>query len=183
MKASTKCRAGLALVTGATALGLTISSGPASAQYNVGTGPVKIKMALKGKRPVFTGPKRVSSGERLTVVNKTAPRKIGPHTLSLVKQGKLPKGKKERRNCFNGGICLTIAKAHEFNPQTEKIGKDKVEVGTKGWDKAFGKRGDSWYTEKKGAKHGRRVVAAPGTTLYFLCAVHPGMQRKIRVVE
>ncbi len=184
MKVHTKRRLGMALITGAGAVGFATGSGPASAQdYDVGTGPQKITMQLKGKRPVFKGPKRVSEGARLTIVNKTAPRKIGPHTFSLVKKGELPKTKKERKSCFEGNICFTIAMAHRFDPETERINRPKVEVGGKGWNKSFGKKGDSWYTETKGEKTGRRVTAAAGKTLYYLCAVHPGMQGKIRVVK
>jgi plastocyanin len=66
-----------------------------------------------------------------------------------------------------------------------KIHKPKVDVGKTGWDKSFGKTGDSWFTgeKRKGTKNTRKVSAAVGTTLYFMCAVHPGMQGKIKVVE
>ncbi|MEA2246477.1 MAG: hypothetical protein QOH46_1006, partial [Solirubrobacteraceae bacterium] len=87
MQVSTKRRIGLALVTGATTVGLVAGSGPASAQYNVGTGPKTIKIVMKGKNPTFKGPKRISRGEKLTIVNKTKPKKIGPHTFTLIKKG------------------------------------------------------------------------------------------------
>ena len=140
-------------------------------------------MKLKGKRPLFTGPKRISQGARLTVVNRSSPKKIGPHTFSLVKPALIPKTKKARKACFDGNICLTIALAHEFDPETEKIGKNSVEVGGKGWNKSFGKKGDSFYTEVKGGKQTRRVTAPVGTTLTYFCAVHPGMKGKIKVVD
>ena len=40
---------------------------------------------------------------------------------------------------------------------------------------ATSKKGDSWFTgETKGATT-QEVTAAAGTTLYFMCAVHPWM--------
>jgi hypothetical protein len=185
MKASTKRRAGLALVTGATAIGLTVASGPASAQYNVGTGPVKIKIKMKGKQPVFAGPKRISQGEKLTIVNNTSPRAIGPHTFTLIKKAALPQGKKEFKACenFELKVCRRIIKAHRVNLDTGAVGRPNVDVGKKGWDKSFGKKGDSWVTEAKGDSRGRRAVAPVGKTLTYFCAVHPFMQGKIKVVE
>ena len=185
MRPHNQRRLGMALVTGATAVGLVAASGPASAQYTPGTGPKTITIKQKGKRPYFDAPNRISRGAKLTIVNQTKPKKIGPHTFSLVQKNLLPKGKKERKACFNNNICFTIAIAHEFDPKTEKVHKKVVEVGKKGWDKSFGKKGDSWFTgeKRKGTKTSRKVSAPVGTTLYFMCAVHPGMQGKIKVVE
>src|SRR4051812_41086056 len=136
MNGSTKRRVGMALVTGATAIGLAAGSGPASAgPYDVKTGPKTIKIKLKGKKPFFKFPKQISKGAKLTIVNTTNPKKIGPHTFSLVKPANLPKGKKQRKACFNAGICGPIAVAHKFDPQTEKVNKPNVDAGKKGWDK------------------------------------------------
>jgi plastocyanin len=176
---------GVALVTGATVVGVAAGSGPASAQYTDGTGPRTINIEQKGKRLFFDYPKTISKGQRLTIVNRTNPKKVGPHTFSLVLKPNLPKSKKERKSCFDGSICFLIAMAHKFDPKTEKVHKKVVEVGRKGWDTSFGKKGDSWFTgeKKKGTRTSRKVSAAAGTTLYFMCAVHPGMQGKIKVVE
>jgi plastocyanin len=43
------------------------------------------------------------------------------------------------------------------------------------------KKGDSWYTEKKGESFSQQVTAEPGT-LYFICAIHPGMQGRTTVL-
>ena len=183
MKASTKRRSGLALVAGATAVGLIASAGPASAQYNIGTGPRTIQIVMKGKEPMFKAPKTISAGAKLTIVNKTAASKIGPHTFSLVVKSRLPKNAKQVKACGNLKlVCGDIAKAHKFAPP-ETINKPTVDVGKKGWDKSFGKTGDSWFTPNKGTKQARVVSAKAGTTLYFMCAVHPFMQGKIKVVK
>lgn len=149
--------------------------------------PATITMVLKGKGggPKFEGPDTVQSGQPLRIVNATSPRKIGPHTFSLVRPSLLPKTAKQFKNCFTPKrICMRIALAHKFNPKTEKIGQQVVDPGAKGWNKAFTKKrkGDSWYTETKGESFTANVSASAGRTLSFLCAVHPDMQGEIEVV-
>jgi hypothetical protein len=186
MQASTKRRIGLALVTGATTAGLVAGPGPASAQkdYTNPTGPRTIKIVMKGKDPLFKGPKTISKGAKLTIVNTTKAKKIGPHTFTLVKKGLLPKTPKQMKKCANNKtkLCQNIAKAHKFTPP-ETIKKPNVDVGKKGWDKSFGKKGDTWFTPDKGTKETRKVTAKVGTTIHYMCAVHPFMQGKIKVVR
>ncbi len=182
-------RCGLAAAaTGALALGL--AGGPAaSAGSDAGTAkaPATIAMKFDGKKRVFfDGPEEVVAGQPLKIVNMTKPRKIGPHTFSLTERDLRPDTKQERKGCFAPGkICLQIALAHEFDPKTEKINKDVVKTGKAGWDKQFTKKaaGDSWYTEKLGGTFSQKVSAEAGSTLFYLCAVHPGMKGKIEVVE
>lgn len=173
-----------------TACGILVTgliAGPAVLAQDDGTPPAPptISMEVQGKRVFFDAPDTVRTGEKLTIVNNTNPRRIGPHTFSLAKPSVLPHGGKEFKNCFTPGkICMDIALAHKFNPRTEKINKPIVNVGAKGWNRMFTKKrkGDSWYTETKGEEFVRRVSASAGTTLTFLCAVHPNMQGEIKVV-
>jgi hypothetical protein len=147
--------------------------------------PATIAMEVQGKRLLFAGPTTVIKGQELRIVNDTSVRKVGPHTFSLAKKSVLPDTPKEFKQCFTPGkICMDIATAHKFNPKTEKIAKPIVNAGAKGWNRSFSKdrTGDSWYTETKGESHTRRVTASAGTTLRFICAVHPDMQGKIKVV-
>jgi hypothetical protein len=169
---------------GLVAAGVLAVGGAQAQDYTVPTGPVTIKIKLKGKRPFFKGPKRISQGEKLTVLNTTSPKKIGPHTFTLIKPSLVPNNKAERKACGHGaGVCGRVAAAHKFNPQTEQINKPDVDVGGKGWNKSFGKKGDTWFTQAKGASETRRVSAPVGTVLTYFCAVHPRMQGKIRVVD
>ena len=162
-----------------------ISAAPTSAQYSGGPKPITIRAVMKGKQPVYTGPNKVQRGAKLTVLNETNPRKIGPHTFSLVKRSLLPDTAREQKKCGRelSGVCGRIAKAHRVDLETFEVRRPKVEVGKKGWDKQFGRTGDSWYTETEDAKHTRRVTAKVGTRLTFFCAVHPNMQKKVRVVR
>jgi hypothetical protein len=141
---------------------------------------------VKGKLK-FVGPESVNAGEKLEIVNKTNPKQVGPHTFSLVTKGSLPKTRKAMNGCFAPKkICLAVAQWHGFNPKTERISKNLVKAGPAGWSTmgdATGKKGDSWYTEKKGATFSQAVTAKAGTTLYYICAVHPEMQGEVEVKE
>jgi hypothetical protein len=172
---------GLALAGGSVASAGGLDGQPVGAQ----AGPAEIQMKLDGRRLRFAGPAQVVAGEELQIRNTTAIRTIGPHTFSLTTQGRLPKTARARRNCFAPRrICRRIAVAHEFDFRRETIGRDVVRAGGDGWDRSFARsgRGDSWYTDGKGQTFAQTVTADPGTTLRFMCAVHPGMQGKIDVV-
>jgi hypothetical protein len=148
------------------------------------TDVVKIELT-KGKLH-FNAPETVAYGDQLEVENETNPHQVGPHTFSLVTKGSIPKTANARKNCFTPKhICLAIAEWHGFSPKTEKITKNPAKAGPEGWStmgNATGKKGDSWFTgEKPGGKITQQVTAAPGTTLYFQCAVHPWMHGKVTV--
>jgi hypothetical protein len=163
-----------------------IVSGVGSAGAQTTATPVVTMELAKGKLK-FSGPESVFVGEKLEIVNKTNPKQVGPHTFSLVTKGSLPKTRKAMNGCFAPKkICLAIAQWHGFNPKTERISKNIVKVGPAGWStmgNATGKKGDSWYTEKKGATFSQAVTAAAGTTLHYICAVHPEMQGEVEVKE
>ena len=174
----------MALAVSTTALGLVLGgSGLAGAATPTGiTQQVNIELT-KGKLK-FVGPESVTVGDQLEIVNETNPKQVGPHTFSLVTKGSLPKTPKARKGCFAPKhICLAIAIWHGFNPKTEEITKNPAKAGPAGWSTAGSnsKKGDSWFTEKKGEAFGQEVTAAAGTTLYYMCAVHPWMQGKVNV--
>lgn len=151
-----------------------------------GKDEVTIKAVLDGKRPEFTGPSKVERGAKLTFLNASDPKKIGPHTLSLVEKKLVPvvRSRKDGKACFTSGLCGTIAEAHKYDPKTDEINKPSIDVGRKGaWDTAFGKKGDSFYTETEGGNQTRKVVAPVGARLTLFCAVHPEMVKTIKVVE
>jgi hypothetical protein len=151
-----------------------------------GGNTTKIKMEAQGKDLFFSGPKKVEKGTKLKIVNKTNPGKIGPHTFTLIKKNRLPDTKKEIKRCENLklAVCVNAFKAHKVGPPpTFEVKRPKVEVGRKGWDKSFGKLGDSWFAGSAGAHNTRKVSANDGKTLYYFCLVHPFMQGKIKVVK
>ncbi len=183
-KLSRRAPRALVLAVSVAALALCVAGpGIAGAAPTGNTETITMEFA-KGKMK-FDGPNSVTVGDKLEIVNNTDPKQIGPHTFSLVTQGALPKTPQARKGCFTPKhICLAIAQWHGFNPKTEKISKPLVKAGAAGWStmgNATGKKGDSWFTEKKGETVSQEVTAAPGSSLYYLCAVHPWMQGKVGV--
>jgi hypothetical protein len=138
----------------------------------------------KGLR--FEAPKTIVFGQELEVLNETNPKRVGPHTFSLVTKGSLPKTPKARQTCFTPKhICMAIAKWHGTNGNGP-VTKNPVDAGAEGWDTlgSVTKTGDSWFTgeKKSGTSITEPVTAAAGTTIYFLCAIHPWMQGQIEVL-
>jgi hypothetical protein len=144
----------------------------------------EVKGALK-----FVGPASVHQGDELEVVNETDPKRVGPHTFSLVTKGSLPKTPGARKSCFAPKhICMAIAQWHGFSPKTERITVNPAKAGPEGWSTlgSTTKKGDSWFTgeKKKGTSIVQQVTADPATTgtLYFICAIHPWMQGRTTVL-
>ena len=175
----------LVLAVSAAALALAIGgTGSAGAQTST---TAKIEIVLSKGKLKFVGPETVYVGQPLEIANKTNPKQVGPHTFSLVTKESQPKTRKQMNSCFTPKkICLAIAKWHGFNPKTERITINTVKVGPAGWStmgNATSKKGDSWFSgEKKGGKITQTVSAEAGTTLYYICAVHPEMQGKVEVL-
>ena len=177
----------LVLAVSAAALALALAlPGTAAAATPTGVTDV-ISMELTKGKLKFVGPESVTVGDQLEIVNRTNPKQVGPHTFSLVTKGSLPKTPKARKGCFAPKhICLAIATWHGFDPKTERITKNPAKAGPAGWStagNATGKKGDSWFSgEKKGGHISQQVTAEAGTTLYYMCAVHPSMQGRVNVV-
>lgn len=187
MKLSRARLRALVLVASTAVLALAIS-GPVSTAAVTPTGNTAvISMELTKGKLKFVGPEAVVAGDQLEIVSKTNPKQVGPHTFSLVTKGSLPKTRKAMQSCFSPKkICLAIAKWHGFNPKTEKITKNLVKAGPAGWStmgNATGKTGDSWFSgeTKKGTHVSQEVTAEAGSTLYYICAVHPEMQGSVKV--
>ena len=169
----------------AVALGSSSLAGAEGLVPDTGTTD-QVKIELTKGNLKFVAPATVAYGDQLEIVNETNPKQVGPHTFSLVTKGSVPKTASARKNCFTPKhICLAIAKWHGFNSKSEKISINPAKAGAEGWStmgNATSKKGDSWFTgEKKGTSFAQQVTAAPGTTLYFMCAVHPWMHGQVTV--
>lgn len=176
-------RIGLAVAVGLTA-SLVLAPALASGAGALGpTNTVYIKDGKGGLR--FEAPKTIVAGEELQVLNTTNPKQVGPHTFSLVTKGSIPKTPKARQVCFTPKhICMSIAKWHGASGNGP-VKVNPVEVGAEGWDTlgSVTKKGDSWFTgTKPNASIVQKVTAAAGTTIYFMCAIHPWMHGSIEVV-
>jgi len=174
----------LILAASAAALSLAFATSVGVAAVPATGNAAEIDMKFVKGKMFFEGPATVVQGDELKIVNKTNPKQIGPHSFSLVTKGSLPKTANARKNCFTPKhICLSVAKWHGFNPKTERISINPAKAGPEGWSTmgSTSKKGDSWFSEKKGESFEQQVTAQPGT-LYFFCAVHPWMQGKVDVV-
>lgn len=176
-------RLGIVLAVGLTAsLVLT----PAFASGAGGLGPANTVYMKAGKGGLrFEAPQTIVAGEDLEVLNQTNPKQVGPHTFSLVTKGSLPKTPKARQNCFTPKhICMAIAQWHGVKGNGP-VKVNPVEAGAEGWDTlgSVTKTGDSWFTgSKPGTSITEKVTAAAGTTIHFMCAIHPWMQGSIEVL-
>ena len=112
-------------------------------------------------------PLTVAKGDKVVVRNRA--KTPDDHTLSIVRRNQLP-------DSFDCRVCESIGVAHEFNPETNEVGKRRVNAGAPG----FNQPGDSVVISAK-EKVSFRVTADEGKNLSFLCAVHPWMQGQFRV--
>ena len=137
-----------------------------------------VKDGLRWKKDVFA----VKSGGTITITNKAHD---GPHTFSVVAKKDLPRTAKQIENCgAPGTICRTIAEEHGADPNTDSPPTNLfVENGTGGsTPPQVDQPGDSAFiAPNEGASVTLTVTAKKGTTLYFMCAIHPWMQAKLQV--
>ena len=159
------------------ALGLTaLTLGTATAAQKA---PKKKDMAIVGHFEFKAGksafddqhftPRKFAIRSGGTVKLRNKARTDDPHTISLVEKSQLP-------DSFDCEVCGEIFAAHGADQQTGDIANPVVNVGAEGFDQP----GDSIFIAPK-AKVSFEVTASAGTTLHFLCAVHPWMQGSIKV--
>lgn len=156
----------------------TVEAGAANTIY--------MKADKQGLR--FVAPKTIVAGEELNVINQSDPRKVGPHTFSLVTKGSLPKTAKARQLCFTPKhICKAIAAWHGVKGNGP-VKVNPAEAGAAGWDTlgSVSEKGDSWFTgNKKGTSFLQPVTvdtSAGASRIYFICAIHSFMQGSINVL-
>lgn len=156
-----------------------------------GPGPTPNTVYIEGSRtePLkFVAPETIVNGEELTIVNKTIPKKVGPHTFAMIEPSLFPKTKKERKKCFPGGACGTIAKWLGVNGPHDPVSINPSKAGKPGWSTEGNnsKTGDVWYTgEKPGREFTQKVnvdTSEGAVTIHFMCAIHPWMQGEITVL-
>jgi hypothetical protein len=170
----------LGLVGGGSAVAVAAGSAPRHTTINAVTSfKAKvnryIQVGTRWQKDVYD----VKSGGTITVVNLAS--SDGPHTFSVVKKSDLPKTAKQFNNCK---ICLTIAAEHGADPNSQAPPKFPfVENGTGTTSSpSVDRPGDSAFIEPvQKAKVTLHVTAKAGTTLYFICAIHPWMQAKLIV--
>ena len=171
----------LGLVVVASASALADGSSPRHTTINAVTSTkVKINRYVQDGTRWDNDVYFIRSGGRITIANLAA--SDGPHTFSVVKKGQRPRTTKAILNCR---LCGTIAKEFGANPNSPKPPKFLFVNNGKGTNtppNIDGPGDMAFIAPKQNAKVTLKVTAKPGTTLYFICAVHPWMQAKL-VVE
>ena len=173
------------LMVGA-ALAPALASGSGTAAASSGMPTIYIRGAtLNSLR--FVGPKKMTEGEELQIVNQSNVRKVGPQTFTLVESSEIPKTKKQRESCMKRGqICKAIIGWHGIHGTHAKT--NPVEAGLEGWSTEGTKnsKGDSWYTGTKPNASFSQVMFAGATfvpiTLTFMSAFDPALHGQITVV-
>lgn len=163
-----------------------VTAGTSLASPHVGGAVVKVYMSAKmvpnhyfqeGMR-FAPGTITVTSGETLTFTY--GDKEMEPHTLTIVPRSALPRTAAEAENC---SVCERFATPHLKNPKAPPGDSNPIvhwvlDKGAPGLDTV----GDSVAIQPGPHKSITVTVSAPaGTTLYFVCAVHPWMQGKIVV--
>ena len=157
---------------GVSALGVGVAQGASKNRIDVvGGTSIKPGQSVTDDQHFTPQNLEVKSGATVKVVDKA--KTEDPHTISLVKKSDLPKTAKQAFNC---ATCNSILASHEVDEQSGNVGKPVVDSGQPGYDTV----GDSMVIMPKG-KISFKVTAKKGTTLYYLCAIHPWMQGKIKV--
>jgi hypothetical protein len=135
-----------------------------------------VKDSLRWQKDVY----QVKSGGTVKVVNKAG--NEGPHSLSVVAKKDLPRTPAQLLGRCK--ICEQLGEAHGAEPNRDAPPKfDFLENGV-GQDTPpkLDQAGDSALLgENKGDSVTLDVTAKKGTTLYFMCLIHPWMQGKLQV--
>jgi hypothetical protein len=182
-------RRNLKVAIGGLCVAVTVAGGAVAA--NGATAPTKV--TIKEKQAFKMKPNRyfqdglrwnkdtytIKSGGTLHIVNNKADE--GPHTFSVVRKKDLPTNAAEANNCT---ICNKLGTAHGF-PEDEGPPQFQFVENGVGQTTApnVNRPGDSGLTGDgtKGESIDLKVTAPKGKTLYFMCAIHPQMQAKVRV--
>jgi plastocyanin len=170
--------------------GLCVALGVSGVAVAANTAAVPKSITIKQKTSVKFVPNRyiqdglrwaqdaytVKSGGTITVVNTVA--NEGPHTFTVVRKKDLPKS-------FRCPVCDKLGQAHGADPNSDAPPKFQyLENGVgQATPPKVDRPGDSGVTGagKKGEKISFKVTAKKGTTLYFMCLIHPWMQSKVLV--
>jgi hypothetical protein len=135
-----------------------------------------IQDGLRWNRDSYT----VRSGGTVHVVNGDGSE--GPHTFTVLAKKDIPKS---IRTLFNCRACNALVRAHGADPNSEAPPRFNFLENGVGQNTApnLDRPGDSGVTGRgrKGESIDFHVTARAGTTLYFMCLIHPWMQSKIEV--
>jgi hypothetical protein len=125
-------------------------------------------------RDIFT----IQRGGRVTLIDRTEQ----PHSWSAVRARQVPRTVRGVDACFGKGPCDELAVAHgAINPDTGEEQEPTTPLVNRGRE-GFNRPGDSVLIPP-GGRTSVKITADAGTTLNMICAIHPWMQNKVKVVR
>jgi plastocyanin len=170
---------GLAILVAAALAVPALAAAPRNAQVKA-IGTVKmipnrsITDSMRFNRDIVS----IQTGGKMTLIDRTK----APHTWSVVKRGQVPANLRQMDNCFGKGPCDDLAGAHgAINPDTGEEQEPTTPLVNVGKD-GFNTPGDS-VLMPPGGKTSVKITAGAGSTLNMICAIHPWMQNKVKVVK
>jgi len=172
MRARTRAVVAVALAVGAAAL----SAPPAAAEQAAARISIFEGIEFEPGGPLVfdwgyaPGNARVPSGSTVRWTNPA--HNIDPHTVTVVRRSQVPQTVEEIFSCFEG-LCGQVAGKH-FPADADPV--RLVNTGRTGLNRT----GDSRLLFP-GQTVFATVTAPPGTTLHYICALHPWMQAKLTV--
>lgn len=133
-----------------------------------------IQDGLRWDKDVYT----VRSGGKLHVRYNV--KTEGPHTFTVVRKKDLPRTAKQNFNCK---ICTKLGAAHGADPNSEEPPQFVyLENGTgQNTPPNVDRPGDSAGVGFAPGRVNLKVTAPKGTTLRFMCLLHPWMQARVEV--
>jgi hypothetical protein len=174
--------AALGLVGGGSSAALAAKqSVPNNVTVTTKTGAkVKINRYIQDQTRYAKDVYTVKSGGTLKFVQ--GPITDGPHTFSVVKKSDLPKTVKQLNNCK---VCQTLGAAHGADETGQAPPKFQFLENGKGSQTppSLDQPGDSVLLSgtKTTENAVMKVTAKKGSTLHFMCLVHPWMQGTLQV--
>lgn len=160
----------MALMLGALSLTGAGASEPDETVRIRGENEVKINQRIQSTLSFHDEKARVEQGETLTWVREETTGE--PHTITLADADDLPGTFDEVFECGGPGTACEPAGGHFTDPPTPVIN-----AGAEGLDAV----GDSLLMGPGEDMVAATVSAPAGTTLAYLCAIHPWMQGTIEV--
>jgi plastocyanin len=153
------------------ALAGSVSAGPARTVRIIGAERFVPNAMIQATLRFAPGPLTVDSGDNVTWTNQTDE----PHTITIVAAADVPTSVDDVFGCgAPGAPCFAALVGHTTNPPTFVLGGGAD--GTAGLDGV----GDSLLVFP-GGTISAPVTASAGTTLHYLCAIHPWMIGSIAV--
>jgi len=137
---------------------------------------VDINKSLNVQFRFAPGTLHIEHGATLTFREGTPPfpEALEPHTLSIVDRADLPR---TLRQIFFCPVCQPILAAHDPGNDQQPPFNFVVNKGPAGLNQP----GDSLLVDADHPVIRARVTASAGTTLRFICAIHPWMQGRLIV--